>query len=181
MKKIVAILLMIIIAATGIFAAADSAQLTMTSIVPGDFIFGVNNQPSAQYDHMPSFAETGYTKELYTHNSFAADKLTYYLNYVTNMYYAPGSVPTVRVVAGPFHHDVDPSLIVRYNVTVGNSATPVLVDQDGVLLDPGFTKLGAAGLRQEETKLVISILRDDINKATGGTYVATITFDISAT
>lgn len=171
MKKIIATLLILIITTASVFAS-EPALMEISSTLNGEFYFGVSENSIGTHIGMPGgnpYGTSASFEEVFERPATA------YFGYITNKYY-PGSSPSVQLVANLFHHTDEDSLTVRYSVT-GNGIS-VNVSADNTVVQLGFTKLRAYGVRQEEVALTFTANAADVAVAGAGDYVATITFDI---
>lgn len=200
MKKVLAILLVLIVAMTGVMAA----EVNLKSSVAKVSYFGVSSasQLSGVKAYIDSGATTGgyagsgnpWGSKVILNRAFDSEK-TVYFGYLTNDTYS-SSAPEVKVVADPFLLD---SVIadwsskqqVGYKVTVdvlgdGASATSQSVSSGAskVLIDlpVSFSKFDVndTGLRANEAVLTFTADSADVRKAEAGNYTAIITFSVTS-
>ncbi len=199
MKKVLAILLVLIVAMTGVMAA----EVNLKSSVAKVSYFGVSSasQLSGVKAYIDSGATTGgyagsgnpWGSKVILNRAFDSEK-TVYFGYLTNDTYS--SAPEVKVVADPFlldsvNADWSSKQQVGYKVTVdvlgdGASATSQSVSSGAskVLIGlPGsFSKFGVndTGLRANEAVLTFTADSADVRKAEAGNYTAIITFSVTS-
>lgn len=202
MKKVLAILLVLIVAMTGVMAA----EVNLRSSVAKVSYFGVSSasQLSGVKAYIDSGATTGgyagsgnpWGSKVILNRAFDSEK-TVYFGYLTNdTYSSSSSAPEVKVLADPFLLDSvsenwSSEQQVGYKVTVdvlgdGASATSQSVSsgasQVSIVLPGSFSKFGVndTGLRANEAVLTFTADSADVRKAEAGNYTAIITFSVTS-
>lgn len=199
MKKVLAILLVLIVAMTGVMAdvggdtgSSGSATVTLKSDVDSVSYYGVSKTsvlptlsgplPSTN----PWKPSVGFTSAFETASVF-------YLGYVTNNPIVEATAVSVSVT--PFVRDgvnlgsAKTYQKVGYTISTTeasdtiNNATSVDIENinaAAVSLTVSFKDVGAGGLRADEIGLTVSANADDVLAAEAGSYTATITFSVTS-
>ena len=201
MKKVLAILLVLIVAMTGVMAA----EVNLKSSVAKVSYFGVSSasQLSGVKAYIDSGATTGgyagsgnpWGSKVILNRAFDSEK-TVYFGYLTNDTYSSSSAPEVKVLADPFLLDSvsenwSSEQQVGYKVTVdvlgdGASATSQSVSSGAskvlIGLPVSFSKFDVndTGLRANEAVLTFTADSADVRKAEAGNYTAIITFSVTS-
>lgn len=178
MKKTIAILMILAVVLSGVFAA-DTAQVTLSSTIVGKFMFGISQDSVPKYASMPD--DSPYTSAIDFNDAFTNPSAVYF-GYITNISYG-AAVPSVQVTATPFRHADNASLTVGYDISTedenGVEIALKTVSNSNENLVLNFSELGKNGLRQQESKMIFTADAGEVSKATAGSYTATITFEVS--
>lgn len=202
MKKVLAILLVLIVAMTGVMAdvggdtgdySSGSATVTLKSDVGSVSYYGVSKTPvlSTLSGQLPSGnpwkSSVGFT------SAFKKESV-FYLGYVTNNPIVEATAVSVSVT--PFVRDnVDLESAKTYQkvgYTISTTADSgdtingsTFVDikntkAAAVSLKVSFKDVSAGGLRADEIGLTVSANAADVLAAEAGSYTATITFSVTS-
>lgn len=194
MKKVLAILLVLVVAMTGVMAGPDvsstsPATVSLKSTIAGYAYYGVSDK-STSVENAASMPTTSpWAASLEIGDAFASAGVSFYLGYITNN--ATTTAGSISVTALPFTRDgVDSPVAsqkVGYTVsaldsTDGNVVTSTVVPKTATTAQSvpiTFSELTTPGLRGEEVGLKVTATSADVGVAEAGGYTAVITVTVT--
>lgn len=169
MKKTIAILLVLAVVMTGVFAATD-ATLNLTTIVTDQLDSKIVSGSTVPANPAAFQAASAQTDQAFTADTLSAD---FSYAYMTNK----TSAPSVTFVAAALKSGAN---VLEYSVAVAGGAA-MTVGADGAVIDLGLADADVnSGLRVIGKAFTVSIDSGDYAAAPAGNYAADITVNVSA-
>lgn len=193
MKKVLAILLVLVVAMTGVMADSDPSStspaiVSLKSTITGYAYYGVSKNSTA-VESASSMPETSpWAASLEISDAFSSGGVSFYLGYITNN---ATTVGAITVTAMPFARDgVDSpvasqkvgyivSALDSTDVNTVTSTTVVKTISSAVSVPITFSKLATPGLHGEEVGLKVTATSADVGVAEAGDYTAVITVTVT--